>query len=120
MAVPLMKHFLYFYHMRLALLLGCLYVLLLSVRPCCADEDCALQAPAKLEQAHMANQPSKACTGCSPFYSCGTCTGFVMVYPAIHGLALSHLEINTIPLPAYLQPFVHEASQRIWQPPQLG
>ena len=120
MAAPLMKHFLYFYRMRLGLLLGCLYVLLLSVRPCCTDEDCALQVPVKLEQAHIANQPSIACTGCSPFFSCGTCTGFIIAHPVMHSLAIDHLEINTTPLPAYLQPFVQEASQRIWQPPQLG
>jgi len=105
--------------MRLALWLGCFYVLLLSVRPCCADEVCA--ATAKTEQASAKNSTSKPCADCSPLFSCGTCTGFVIAKTVAYSLSVTHSEINSsAQLPVYLQPSVQEASQSIWQPPQLG
>jgi len=104
--------------MRLLLWLSCFYVLLLSVKPCCADEVCA--AATKIEQAHAAGSSAKPCAGCSPFFTCGTCTGFVMAKPVVHSLNAIHSVIKLSPLPPYLQPYVQEASQSIWQPPQLG
>ncbi|WP_345209490.1 hypothetical protein [Mucilaginibacter gynuensis] len=68
-----------------------------------------------------ANKPTqdKECHACSPFFTCGTCTGFVAVKPLVHQairLVLSPVKANTV----YRQAHLQEISLSIWQPPKLS
>jgi hypothetical protein len=101
-------------------LLLSLYVVLLSARPCCADNDCRENTAAvKKEQAGKNALPEKTCPGCSPFFSCGACAGFVIAKPVTHNLRLI-AENKAVTYAPYQQPNLKEVAQAIWQPPQLS
>ncbi|MEO6149825.1 MAG: DUF6660 family protein [Mucilaginibacter sp.] len=94
-----------------------LYVVLLSVRPCCTDDVCAkITSIAKKQTGKLAD--NNDCGTCSPFYRCGNCTGFTALAYATPDIAVP----GSIHLPytAYRQPFIKDVSQAIWQPPRLG
>jgi hypothetical protein len=94
------------------------YVLLLSVRPCCAD-DCIAKPIAKKETASKKQQKEKDCEGCSPFFSCGTCAGFTLAKPVMITERIA-TEISVEHNSAYKQPALRPVMLSIWQPPQLG
>ncbi|MES2426247.1 MAG: hypothetical protein V4560_04710 [Bacteroidota bacterium] len=98
--------------MKFLCVLFSLMVMLLTVRPCCAD-NCA----AKTTAGKSASK-EKECAGCSPFFSCGSCTGFIVT---------GNMPVISIPGPdavvhfnAYRTLYIKEISSPIWQPPQLG
>jgi hypothetical protein len=96
-----------------------MYVVLLSARPCCADNCRENSTVAKKELSGKNNSQEKTCPGCSPFFSCGTCAGFVVTKPVTHNLPLI-AESRVITYAPYQQPNLKEIAQAIWQPPQLG
>jgi hypothetical protein len=92
-------------------------VLLLTVRPCCAD-DCAAKASGEKTTHSDTSSKEKECPGCSPFFSCGACAGFV-VAKAEHMVFVAQLEFVTHNS-TYQQPQLQETTASIWQPPQLS
>jgi len=111
-------HFLFMYicYVRFACILLCIYVLLLSVKPCCADE--CLPTVKKEQQGKQPSPGDKECDGCSPFYSCGSCAGFVVAKTMLsmqRPLTDKTMEHCSV----YQQPYPEEISFSIWQPPQL-
>jgi len=94
-------------------------VILLSAKPCCSDKDCGEQVSVKKELAGKTSPKEKECQGCSPFFSCGSCVGFIVSKPVTHTLAFV-AEIAVRSYVGYLQPNLKEISLAIWQPPQLG
>ncbi|MEN0053415.1 MAG: hypothetical protein AAGC65_07085 [Mucilaginibacter sp.] len=106
--------------MKLLCLLLSLFVVLLSARPCCADNDCRVNASAvKKDQVSKNTSPEKTCPGCSPFFSCGSCAGFVVTKRVTHNLKLI-AEHRVVTYAPYQQPNLKEVAQAIWQPPQLS
>src|ERR1700754_992131 len=80
---------LYICSVKFLCLLLSLCVVLLSARPCCADNDCRENtSTVKKEQAGKNSSQEKTCPGCSPFFSCGSCAGFVVTKPVTHNLRL--------------------------------
>ncbi|RYE27036.1 MAG: TonB-dependent receptor [Sphingobacteriaceae bacterium] len=105
--------------MKFLCLLFSFYVVLLSVKPCCADRECQEKSSLKKELAGKTPSKEKECQGCSPFFSCGSCVGFIIAKPITHTLAF--VAENTVRSYApYEQPNLKEISLAIWQPPQLG
>jgi len=101
----------------LAILLS-VYVLLLAVRPCCTD-DCIARSPVKKELAGKTSPVEKECQGCSPFFSCGSCAGFIVAKRVICTVKLipaQQVEHNSV----YQHPHLKQIALSIWQPPQLG
>lgn len=95
------------------------YVVLLSAKPCCADRECQEQSSVKKEQARKTSSKEKECQGCSPFFSCGSCVGFIVAKPVTHTLAfVAENEVRSYA--PYEQAGFKEISLAIWQPPQLG
>ncbi|RYE14445.1 MAG: hypothetical protein EOP45_19620 [Sphingobacteriaceae bacterium] len=59
----------------------------------------------------------KECQGCSPFFSCGSCVGFIVAKPVMHTLTfVAEKVVRTYA--SYQQPNLKEISLAIWQPPQ--
>jgi hypothetical protein len=82
---------------------------MLSVVPCCAFDEHEKQDAAA----------SECCEGCSPFYTCGTCTGFT----ALSLVGFSTLYQNLAPNQfnnRYLPSFAEGMNSNIWQPPKLS
>lgn len=108
-----------FTHVKIICLLLSVYVLLLSARPCCADDACSSKSLNVKEPASKTSLPEKECAGCSPFFSCGSCAGFVIGKPVMNPV----LFVVLIPVKhygAYKQPYIKEIALTIWQPPKLS
>ncbi|RYZ19859.1 MAG: hypothetical protein EOO10_23860 [Chitinophagaceae bacterium] len=104
---------------KLAVILS-LVVFVLSIAPCCALDDHFRQAEAsKTFKTNSNTQSEDCCLDCSPFYTCGTCggfmisslTGFTAPPPTLLAAAFN---------PNHLQAFAEGVAQNIWQPPKLS
>jgi hypothetical protein len=95
------------------------YVIVLSTRPCCSDNDCQGKIAAKKELSDKSPAKEKECPGCSPFFTCGTCVGFIVSKPlTINSPVIpeNHTEYNT----AYQQPYIEKVALSIWLPPKIS
>jgi hypothetical protein len=104
---------------KLLCLILSVYVIMLSTRPCCADNDCRGKDISKKESAGKSPIKEKECPGCSPFFTCGTCVGFIITKSLMLDLKLI-AEAPAKFYARYQQSYVHRVSLSIWQPPQLG
>jgi len=104
---------------KLLCLILAVYIIVLSTRPCCSDNDCQGKIAAKKERADKSPAKEKECPGCSPFFTCGSCVGFVISKPLILDLKL-FAESPAKIYADYNQPYVQQVSLSIWQPPQLS
>ncbi|MEJ5993362.1 DUF6660 family protein [Pedobacter sp. Du54] len=95
-------------------------VFVLSIAPCCALADHVTQSDSKavLKQ-QKSSQDEDCCQDCSPFYTCGTCGGF-MATPLISFTAPQPTLLPIFFNLRYLQSFVDGIAQNIWQPPKLS
>ena len=104
--------------MKFLCLLFSFYVILLSAKPCCADRECQEQSTPKKEPAQK-KSTEKECQGCSPFYSCGNCAGFIVAKSITPTSALVSENVMQAYAP-YQQPGIKEICLAIWQPPRLS
>lgn len=100
----------------LVLILG-IFCLLVSTYPCCIDDDCnddSVESIAKNEE----DQQDDDCGLCSPFISCGSCTGFI---PGSED-TLTIFDTQLIPTSNLFgitfKSVEAEFADRLWQPPQ--
>jgi hypothetical protein len=103
----------------LCLLLS-LFVLLISAAPCCSD-DCG-QTEGKVAQADQPgdSQPeSDDCKPCSPFLTCGSCTGFIKPIPT-PTFQVEAIGYQTELVDAYHFSFYPLVPSFFWQPPKIG
>ena len=104
----------------LCLLLS-LFVLLVSAAPCCCQDDCG-QTESKVAQT---NQPSKShpegddCKACSPFLTCGSCSGFIKPLPA-PTFQVEVIGYQTELVDAYHFSTYPLVSSSFWQPPKIA
>ena len=102
--------------MKIGGLLLALFVILLSIIPCCSLEGCEEEA----EEKHSRQEIPGGCEdSCSPFLNCNGCTGFtIQEIPQETTLPLN------IPLGKiasyHRQWFPGGIVKAIWQPPQLS
>jgi hypothetical protein len=104
---------------KYACLILSLLVLLLSVKPCCEDEICLSDYIPANQYAGKKAPVDKNCSDCSPFFSCGACTGFIVARPVTHTLSLLPAKPVKYVM-VYRQPFLKEVTLTIWQPPKVG
>jgi hypothetical protein len=90
-----------------------LYVLLLSIKPCLGDDN---DTSVKTEQS---SHQDKDCNDvCSPFFICGTCSGFTLNISLVNFSATPFfIESN---YPDYKQSSLSEVFISIWQPPKIS
>ena len=93
--------------------------MLLSVRPCCTDSDCSRDSFAKNEVPAKTPLSDKDCQGCSPFFTCGTCAGFVLT-KAVSADILLYPSTAVKHSSNYRQFYIQKISLAIWQPPKLS
>jgi hypothetical protein len=114
-----LQTFLYFSIVRISCLILSIYVLVLSAKPCCSDNDCQSEVGSKKEQADKSPAKEKECPGCSPFFTCGSCVGFIVSKP---------ITINSPLIPdnrteyyaVYQQPNIEKVALAIWLPPKIS
>lgn len=66
----------YLWPMKFLSLIFGIFILLLSVLPCCQEEDCCEEGSTDKLEASAESENSDLELPCSPFFSCGTCLGF--------------------------------------------
>ncbi|MES2416684.1 MAG: hypothetical protein V4541_00775 [Bacteroidota bacterium] len=95
-----------------------LMVVVLSITPCCAIEDHLQQTRLEKQLATEKNPSDNCFIGCSPFYTCGTCSGLTVIL--FVGVTSPTLSIAPITFNNdYFQPYADGADRNIWQPPKL-
>lgn len=106
--------------MKVIALFLSIIVITLTVTPCCAfenEEACALEKKEAGNQKQ--HQTDDCCKDCSPFYTCGTCIGFVVanklvitvVKPEVSPIAYSN---------SYFSQEINGFYTSVWQPPKLS
>jgi hypothetical protein len=101
-------------------LLLSLFVLLVSAAPCCSDDCGPGEDPvAQTNQpgdSHPENDDGKTC---SPFLTCGSCSGFIKPLPA-PTFQIEIMGYQTELVDAYHFSFYPLVSSSFWQPPKIG
>ncbi|WP_369414058.1 DUF6660 family protein [Desertivirga xinjiangensis] len=95
------------------------YVLLLAVSPCCATEHLnASGDECLIEQREADCSKDPDCKGCSPFFSCSSCSGF-MIYCSVVFVkpVVSFSSSKKYSLYTYF--CLQDICLPIWQPPRL-
>ncbi len=92
---------------------------MLSVVACCTDNDCQEGQSYKNELAGKSPVKEKGCAGCSPFFSCGNCAGFVITKTFTPDLK-PKIETPANSYKSYAEPYSQQVYLSIWQPPQLS
>ena len=103
--------------MKTLVLLLSIIVLVLSIAPCSAcDKDKSIcEKDCKETSKHCDNN----CKACSPFYSCGTCIGFVFPYSISINLPKEGSKISLKEI-VYQDVFISSFANTIWQPPKIA
>ena len=92
------------------------YLLILAIKPCCADDNCQEK---ETEKTATNSSHPEDCKECSPFFTCGSCSGFtisasfVQLAPSVNDYFLHRFT-------SYKEPSLQEISHSVWQPPKLG
>lgn len=105
--------FLIFDAMKFFCLMLSLSVMLLSTVPCCGDDDCD-DEKVGTEQTENHNNTDEIC---SPFLTCGVCTGFVSLYEDF--VFPASVKENTVNLNLGIILFVDNCFTTIWQSPKM-
>lgn len=117
--IGLLVSIFYLCHVKFICLIFSFYVVLLSARPCCTHREGEGKVFIKKEQTAKPARKAKECQGCSPFFSCGSCLGFVVAKPFTQTMGFV-AEKPLISYPPYQQPNLKEITLSIWQPPQIS
>lgn len=96
-------------------------VLALTAVPCCALEDSQSHVHERSENKKADKSTDKedgCCKECSPFYVCGTCTGFTIskYSPLTFAIYLNPIQHST----AYPPVALPVIPVTIWQPPKIS
>ncbi|WP_071889662.1 DUF6660 family protein [Haliscomenobacter hydrossis] len=98
-----------------------IYIVLLSINPCCSESNCT-GGDHYTNQEHTTghHHQDKDCTdNCSPFFTCGTCLGFIL--PATTFLLLTEQAVTLTQSDFIYNPFfISEFNHSIWQPPTIS
>lgn len=96
-----------------------LYVLVLSISPCCEDNNCIDNDHLlKTEQSDNSQHDNDCKGNCSPFYTCNTCVGFIITKTNDNLTIIATFVVKNIIL--YNQQFVENYFAKIWQPPKIS
>ncbi|MGZ9675397.1 DUF6660 family protein [Flavobacterium sp. GNP001] len=95
-----------------------IYVAVLSTIPCCTDDNCNDEIKTEQIDNNSEDHQEKECNSCSPFFTCGDCSGFVRTNINFD-LAEAIFIINKL-VSNYKSQFINSFIVRIWQPPKLS
>ena len=90
---------------------------MLSAVPCCADEYCNDELKTEQSCTEHQDRNDNDFNGCSPFITCGTCTGFTFSKTDYNLQPITSVHSIFIP---YQQGFYENYFVEIWQPPKIS
>ena len=95
-----------------------LYVFSLSTVPCCSDDNCNDKIKTAYTNNHSQDHQDNDCKNCSPFFTCGTCSGFVFTELEIYFKENLPLKDNFVIV--YKSQIIDDFFAKIWQPPKIS
>ena len=96
-----------------------LYLLQVSSDPCCKDDLCAsIYHSTKTEETNNHQEGNSKDGACSPFFTCGNCTGFS--FPISSSSLIEQLNIVATLISNNHSSFSSEILCSIWRPPKIS
>lgn len=93
-----------------------IFLLLLSVVPCCAFDDC----PDDKQEIADQHQPGdEDCGNCSPFFSCDACAAATVDFEPFL-IVITPLSHQPVIYTGYIPLTLRDAKYDFWQPPRMG
>jgi len=112
------RTFAIFAPMKILCFILSLYVLLLGTVPCCSDNNCNDQIKTENADNHSQDHKDSDRNTCSPFFTCGTCSGFVFIRTRVDFKKASFIQDKLITV--YKSQFTDGYIAKIWQPPKIS
>ncbi len=104
--------------MKILCLLSSIYVFCLSTVPCCSGDDCDDEIKTEHTEDHSHDHTDNDFDTCSPFLTCGACSGFVF---SKSGFAFTEVYFHVDKLiTVYTPQFTDDFYANIWQPPKIS
>ena len=107
--------------MKTLCLILALYSFCLSTIPCCLDDNCNDEIQTEQTDNHLEKEEDHRDSDwsiCSPFLTCGTCSGFVYSKLNFHFKKVHFNKSKFIVV--YLPQFTDDFFVKIWQPPKIS
>lgn len=95
-----------------------LYVFFLSTVPCCWDDNCNDEIKTEQTENHSKDHQEDNCNACSPFLTCGTCSGFVFSKLEFYFKKIHFTKSKLIAVYDLL--FEDDFIAKFWQPPKIS
>jgi hypothetical protein len=95
-----------------------IYVFVLSTISCCSDDNCNDEIKTQQTSNHSQDQKDNCCNACSPFFACGSCSGFMF-----SNTEFSFLKIEVVQDKlgyVYDSNFIQDFVGKVWQPPKIS
>ena len=109
--------FYYLCNMKSISFIIAVYVLILATVPCYLEDRC--QNPSNQTEQSKDNHNEEGCSDCcSPFFGCGTCSGFT--FTRLSFSLTAAIIITELNISVYNQNFISEFHSSIWQPPKTS
>ena len=95
------------------------YLILLSVIPCCAFDNCPDDKPEhKIAEQKTNHQENEYCGNCSPFFSCEGCATATIAFSPLN-FQVPFIQQRSV-YAMYIQSLLPHIDYDVWQPPRLG
>lgn len=104
--------------MKTLCLILSLYVFFLSTAPGCCEDSCNDEIKTEQAENHSKDHQDDGFNECSPFLTCGSCSGFVFSKLAFN-LKKVHFTKSKF-IAAYESQFADDFFAKIWQPPKIS
>ena len=95
-----------------------LYVLFLAAVPCCTDDNCNDEIKTVNVDNHSQDHKDSDGNTCSPFFTCGTCSGLVFIRTEVEFKKVPFIKGKLIAV--YKSQFADDFFAKIWQPPKIS
>jgi len=95
-----------------------LYVLLLGTVPCCSEDNCDDEKKTENPDNHSQDHKDSDRNTCSPFFTCGTCSGFIFIRTGLDFKKVPFIKNQLITV--YKSQFTDGYFAKIWQPPKIS
>jgi len=94
------------------------YVLFLAPAPRFSDDNCIDEIKKEHTDNHSQDHNDDDCNSCSPFFACGTCSGFVFTRLGIDFQEVPFIKDKFVGV--YIIQFIDNFFANIWQPPKIS
>ena len=104
--------------MRILCFILSFYVVFLSTVSCCLEDNCNDEVETEYSDNVQHDNEEGDCNSCSPFLTCGTCSGFIST--SLEIVLVEIVSIEDKLAVDYNPIFSEDFNEKIWQPPKIS